>query len=173
MGTEVVDACHDQDTTNLHKCVAYIRDLPYLDNQNLGILVAGALCGRFDHEIGNINVLCHFSSMRIILLSDDCLIKLLPSSHHHEIHIHSAVEGSHCGLVPISGYSNSITTTGLRWNLSDLGRDPSQLLCVSADTEMRFGGLISTSNIVDHDNLILTFFGLYPSKSHDDLWGWH
>lgn len=33
-GTEVVDASHDQDTTDLHKCVAYIRDLPNLKNQN-------------------------------------------------------------------------------------------------------------------------------------------
>ncbi|KAI3449498.1 hypothetical protein Pfo_006163 [Paulownia fortunei] len=134
VGTEAVDASDDQDTTDLHKCVAYIQDLPNLKNQDLCILVAGALGGRFDHEIGNINVLCRFPSMRIILLSDDCLIQLLPSSHHHEIHIQSAVEGPHCGLIPIGGPSKSSTTTGLQWNLSD--------------TEMRFGGLISTSNIV-------------------------
>lgn len=134
LGTEIVDASHDQDTTDLHKCIDYVRDLPNLKNQNICILVAGALGGRFDHEIGNINVLCRFSSTRIILLSDDCLIQLLPSSHHHEIHILPAVEGPHCGLIPIGGSSKSSTTTGLRWNLSD--------------TEMRFGGLISTSNMV-------------------------
>ncbi|KAK6154194.1 hypothetical protein DH2020_013833 [Rehmannia glutinosa] len=133
-GTEVIDASDDQDTTDLHKCVAYIQDLPNLKNQDLCILVAGALGGRFDHEVGNINVLCRFPSMRIILLSDDCFIQLLPSSHHHEIHIQPAVVGPHCGLIPISGPSKSSTTTGLQWNLSD--------------TEMRFGGLISTSNIV-------------------------
>ncbi|KAL0459669.1 UNVERIFIED_CONTAM: Thiamine pyrophosphokinase, partial [Sesamum latifolium] len=78
------------------------------------ILVAGALGGRFDHDIGNINVLCHFPSIRIILLSDDCLIQLLPCSHHHEIHIHSTVEGPHCGLIPIGGPSKRRTTTGLQ-----------------------------------------------------------
>ncbi|CAA2971850.1 thiamine pyrophosphokinase 1 isoform X1 [Olea europaea subsp. europaea] len=134
LGTKIIDASHDQDTTDLHKCVAYIRDLPNLDDQNFCVLVAGALGGRFDHEVGNINVLCFFSTIRIILLSDDCLIQLLPSSHHHEIHIQSSVEGPHCGLIPIGTPSKSTTTTGLQWDLTD--------------TEMRFGGLISTSNIV-------------------------
>lgn len=84
----------------------------------LCILVAGALGGRFDHEVGNINVLYRFSTMRIILLSDDCLIHLLPRTHHHEIHIQSSVEGPHCGLVPIGTPSGSTTTTGLQWDLS-------------------------------------------------------
>ncbi|XP_073143261.1 thiamine pyrophosphokinase 1-like isoform X2 [Henckelia pumila] len=103
----------------------------------LCILVAGALGGRFDHEVGNINVICHFSSTRIVLLSDDCLIQLLPHSHHHEIHIQPSVEGPHCGLVPIGAPSKSTSTTGLEWNLTN--------------TEMRFGVLISTSNIVKED----------------------
>ncbi|KAL0459664.1 UNVERIFIED_CONTAM: Thiamine pyrophosphokinase [Sesamum latifolium] len=81
------------------------------------ILVAGAHGGRSDHEIGNINVLCRFPSMRIILRSDDCFIQLLPCSHHHEIHIESTVEEPHCGVIPISGPSKRSTTTGLQWNL--------------------------------------------------------
>ncbi|CAA0827067.1 Thiamine pyrophosphokinase 1, partial [Striga hermonthica] len=85
----------------------------------LCILVAGALGGRFDHEVGNINVLCRFPNKRIILLSDDCLIQLLPSSCHHEIYIQPSVEGPHCGLIPICGPSKSSTTTGLQWNLCE------------------------------------------------------
>ncbi|KAL3644774.1 cAMP-dependent protein kinase subunit [Castilleja foliolosa] len=134
LGTETIDASDDQDTTDLHKCVAYIQDLPNLKNHKLCILVAGALGGRFDHEVGNINVICRFRNTKIILISDDCLIQLLPSSHHHEIHVQSAVVGPHCGLIPIGGASKTNKTTGLQWDLSD--------------TEMRFGGLISTSNIV-------------------------
>ncbi|KAF3641836.1 Thiamine pyrophosphokinase 2 [Capsicum annuum] len=134
LGTKIIDESQDQDTTDLHKCVAYIRDLLSLEHPNLCILVTGALGGRFDHEMGNINVLCRFPSMRIILLSDDCLIQLLPSTHHHKIHIHSSVEGPHCGLIPIGMVAGSTTTTGLKWNLDN--------------TEMRFGGLVSTSNIV-------------------------
>ncbi|KDP28141.1 hypothetical protein JCGZ_13912 [Jatropha curcas] len=135
LGTKVVDESHDQDTTDLHKCIAYIRDFtPDSDKSNLCILVAGALGGRFDHEAGNINVLYRFSAMRIILISDDCLIYLLPRTHYHEIHIQSSVEGPHCGLIPIGMPSGSTTTTGLQWDLTDM--------------EMRFGGLVSTSNIV-------------------------
>ncbi|KAL0459681.1 UNVERIFIED_CONTAM: Thiamine pyrophosphokinase [Sesamum latifolium] len=116
--TKVVDASHDQHTADLHKCVSYIQDLLSLKNQNICILVAGAHGGRSDHEIGNINVLCRFPSMRIILRSDDCFIQLLPCSHHHEIHIQSTVEGPHCGVIPIGGPSKRSTTTGLQWNLS-------------------------------------------------------
>ncbi|KAK3041501.1 hypothetical protein RJ639_000478, partial [Escallonia herrerae] len=105
----------------------------------LCILVAGALGGRFDHEIGNINVLCRFRTVRIILLSEDCLVQLLPSTHHHEIYVQSSTEGPHCGLVPIGTPSGSTTTTGLQWDLTD--------------TEMRFGGLISTSNIVKEERV--------------------
>lgn len=82
----------------------------------------GALGGRFDHEIGNINVLCHFPATRIILLSDDCLIQLLPGTEHHEIHIQSSVEGPHCGLIPIGTPIGSTTTTGLQWDLSEYYR---------------------------------------------------
>ncbi|KAF3658147.1 Thiamine pyrophosphokinase 2 [Capsicum annuum] len=119
LGTKIIDESQDQDTTDLHKCVACIRDLLSLEHPNLCILVTGALGGRFDHEMGNINVLCRFPSMRIILLSDDCLIQLLPSTHHHKIHIHSSVEGPHCGLIPIGMVAGSTTTTGLKWNLAD------------------------------------------------------
>ncbi|KVH94472.1 Thiamin pyrophosphokinase [Cynara cardunculus var. scolymus] len=178
LGTEIVNNSDDQDTTDLHKCITYVRDfvsdedkpnvsrihfatsnpiskegyigfvclveLLHFANLNtcvffsglqLCILVAGALGGRFDHEMGNVNTLCHFSTTRIILLSDDCLIQLLPSSQRHEIHIQSSVEGPHCGLIPIGAPSGSSTTTGLQWDLDD--------------TEMRFGGLVSTSNIVN------------------------
>ncbi|KDO87274.1 hypothetical protein CISIN_1g047888mg [Citrus sinensis] len=135
LGTKVVDESHDQDTTDLHKCVAYIRDCtPNLEKSNLRILVAGALGGRFDHEAGNINVLYRFSDIRIILLSDDCHIQLLPKTHRHDIYIQSSVEGPHCGLIPIGMPSGSTSTTGLQWDLDN--------------TETRFGGLVSTSNIV-------------------------
>lgn len=140
LGTEVVNEGHDQDTTDLHKCVAFIHDrTPQMELSNLCILVAGATGGRFDHEIGNINVLCRFSTLRIILLSDDCLIFLLPKTLQHEIFVKPSVEGPHCGLIPIGMPSTSTTTTGLQWDLTD--------------TDMRFGGLISTSNIAKEEKI--------------------
>nr|TKW14369.1 hypothetical protein SEVIR_5G163400v2 [Setaria viridis]TKW14371.1 hypothetical protein SEVIR_5G163400v2 [Setaria viridis] len=86
-------------------------------SSQLCVLVTGALGGRFDHEAANINVLYLFSDMRIVLLSDDCLIRLLPKTHHHELYIESSVEGPHCGLFPVGAPSTSTTTTGLKWNL--------------------------------------------------------
>ncbi|XP_050117732.1 thiamine pyrophosphokinase 1-like [Malus sylvestris] len=85
-GTQIINESEDQDTTDLHKCIAYICDsAPNLDKSN------------------------------------------------------SSVEGPHCGLIPIGMPSGSTTTTGLQWDL--------------AETEMRFGGLISTSNIVKGEKI--------------------
>lgn len=140
LGARIVDESEDQDTTDLHKCVSFVlQDAIVGKSDDLCILVAGALGGRFDHEMGNINVLCMFSNIRIVLLSDDCLIQLLPMTHRHEICILSSVEGPHCGLFPIGTASAIATTTGLKWDLND--------------TEMKFGGLISTSNIVSEEKI--------------------
>ncbi|XP_010556746.1 PREDICTED: thiamine pyrophosphokinase 1 isoform X2 [Tarenaya hassleriana] len=119
LGTKVVDESHDQDTTDLHKCISYIHEsTPDHEKSRLHILATGALGGRFDHEAGNINVLYRFSAMKITLLSDDCLIQLLPKTHAHEIHVLSSVEGPHCGLIPIGAPSAKTTTTGLQWDLT-------------------------------------------------------
>ncbi|CAN6468915.1 unnamed protein product [Victoria cruziana] len=140
LGTEIVDESHDQDTTDLHKCVSYVRNCtPDSVKPSLSILVAGALGGRFDHEIGNINVLHRFSDTRVILLSDDSIVYLLPRTHQHEIYIQSSVEGPHCGLFPVGRPSLCTTTTGLQWDLTE--------------SEMGFGGLISTSNIVREEKI--------------------
>ncbi|CAL4893165.1 unnamed protein product [Urochloa decumbens] len=143
LGTKIVDESHDQDTTDLHKCIDFIaKDSSVADKPNLCILVLGALGGRFDHEMGNINVLHLFPNINIILLSDDCLIFLLPRTHTHMIHIERSIEGPHCGLIPIGMPSTSTTTTGLRWNLDN--------------TSMSYGGLVSTSNIVEEDKVTVT-----------------
>lgn len=140
LGCNVIDESHDQDTTDLHKCISHICDLtPESEKPNLCILVTGALGGRFDHEAGNINVLYCFSDVRIILLSDDCLIQLLPITHRHKIHIQSSVVGPHCGLIPVGMPSCHSTTSGLKWNLTN--------------TEMKFGGLVSTSNMITEDTV--------------------
>ncbi|CAL9113160.1 unnamed protein product [Musa acuminata var. zebrina] len=140
LGVKVDDVSYDQDTTDLHKCIAFICDfIPEVDKSNLCILVAGALGGRFDHEAGNLNVLFKFSNIRIVLLSDDCLIQLLPKTHCHEIHIQSSAEGPRCGLIPVGAPSVSTTTTGLRWDLTNAG--------------MSFGGLMSTSNMVREERI--------------------
>lgn len=39
-GTKILDESHDQDTTDLHKCVAYIRDsTPNLEKSNVSYML--------------------------------------------------------------------------------------------------------------------------------------
>ncbi|CAI5990846.1 unnamed protein product [Closterium sp. NIES-64] len=98
------------------------------------VIVVGSLGGRMDHEFGNVNVLHRFRHVSIVLLSEDCQLFLLPAGWRHVIMPHPRWEGPHCGLIPVGEPSHGTTTTGLRWNLSN--------------TPMRFGGLVSTSNLV-------------------------
>ncbi|KAJ7546675.1 hypothetical protein O6H91_08G050200 [Diphasiastrum complanatum] len=134
-GTTVLDKSDDQDTTDLHKCVAFIESsTPDLRSPNLKLIVVGALGGRFDHELANINVLYSFPSLRIVLLSDSTMLLLLPRGFRHEIKVNSSIEGPHCGLIPVGAPSETTTTTGLKWNLDR--------------TAMAFGSLISTCNLV-------------------------
>jgi thiamine pyrophosphokinase len=138
-GVKIIDESHDQDTTDLHKCVIFIRDyVPDLDKNHIKLLVLGGLGGRFDHEAANINVLYTFATvLRIVLLSEESSLTLLPSGYLHEIHVNRSFEGPHCGLVPLGAPSTSTTTTGLHWNLDD--------------TPMAFGSLISTCNLLESD----------------------
>lgn len=151
LGTKVVDESHDQDTTDLHKCISYIiKDhIPSVDKHDMKILVVGALGGRLDHEFGNLNVLHSFSGIRIILLSDENMTYLLSRDFTHKIHIDSSIEGPYCGLVPLGAPSASTTTTGLKWNLEK--------------TPMKFGGLISVCN--QHEDEIVTM-----SSDTDLVW---
>lgn len=135
IGTIVVDESHDQDTTDLHKCISYVlNNHTWNDDKpdQLRILVVGALGGRLDHEFGNLNVVFSFPRNRIILLSDESMAFLLSKEFTHKIHINCAIEGPHCGLIPLGVPSSSTTTTGLKWNLEA--------------TSMEFGGLISVCN---------------------------
>uniref|UniRef100_A0A7I4D3F0 thiamine diphosphokinase n=2 Tax=Physcomitrium patens TaxID=3218 RepID=A0A7I4D3F0_PHYPA len=119
LGTIIIDQSHDQETTDLHKCIRFIKEsTPQLDKTLLKVLVVGALGGRFDHEAANINVLWTFAnSLRIILFSEESSLTLLPTGYVHEIHVDRSFEGPHCGLVPVGAPSLSTTSTGLYWNL--------------------------------------------------------
>ncbi|CAM6099816.1 unnamed protein product [Calypogeia fissa] len=135
LGTTVVDQSYDQETTDLEKSINFVRNSTLeLETGKLKLLAVGALEGRFDHVAAHINVLYKFPSLRIILLSDESLLYLLPKGYSHEISFNTTFEGPHCGLIPFGTTSESTTTTGLQWNLSN--------------TKMSFGSLVSTSNLL-------------------------
>lgn len=143
LGTKILDNSDDQDTTDLWKCLSYVRDsIPDIEKGNVKLLVLGALGGRLDHEFANFNSLFLFRKVRIILLSDESMAFLLPKNYKHEIMVNPSVEGPYCGLIPLSGPSLSTTTTGLKWDLDK--------------SSLQFGGLISTSNMPVSDLVMVT-----------------
>ena len=114
------------------------------DNKKMCVLVLGALGGRFDHDMANINALYkwtkHFDSLT--LLSNENMVQLLEPGRHVIIPDRN-LEGPTCGLIPIGLPVDNITTNGLKWNLSK--------------QTLKFGGLVSTSNrIVDKKIVIDT-----------------
>eukprot|EP00440_Ansanella_granifera_P024429 gb/GFBE01026532.1/.p1 GENE.gb/GFBE01026532.1/~~gb/GFBE01026532.1/.p1 ORF type:complete len:257 (+),score=22.46 gb/GFBE01026532.1/:1-771(+) len=134
-GVDVRDLSHDQDSTDLEKALSVVESLG-CDR----VLVAGKFAGvegRLDHTFGVFNALHKFLSkgLHVALVSDDCCCFLLGPGEH-EIHVTGAADSTtHCGLVPLGGLCESISTRGLQWDMED--------------ASMQFGGLVSTSNLVD------------------------
>jgi len=156
----------DQDCTDLDKCLNYVRQFqieskdPTLSSSSSNsshistssssapsspsstlsaVIIYSAFGGRFDQMIGAIQSLYLHTGGdlgRVVLLSEGNMAELLLPGRH-VIYCHPQLEGigSHCGLLPVGGAARSVSTTGLKWNLDG--------------QSMRFGGLVSSSNIID------------------------
>ncbi|KAG9416234.1 cAMP-dependent protein kinase subunit [Aphanomyces cochlioides] len=149
LGTQVIKD-PDQDSNDLDKCLSLLQnlqeDVKATEASNtpakLNVLVVGAMGGRFDQEMQNINALFQWSSIfdRMTLVSDSTSATLLVPGKH-SIRPNFTVEGRTCGLIPIGGPCKSLTTNGLKWNLTN--------------HETFFGGLVSTSNHVLGDEVLV------------------
>lgn len=131
-GVEIRDLSEDQDTTDVEKALAFAEAAGCRQ-----VVLAGQYAGvdgRLDHTFGLVNALFRAPKMEVAVLGDDSLLLLLRPGRHR-LAVPSAAEAPHCGLVPICGVCERITTTGLRWDMTD--------------ATMEFGGLVSTSNRVD------------------------
>ncbi|CAG8724577.1 20336_t:CDS:2 [Rhizophagus irregularis] len=93
--------------------------------------------GRFDHIMSNIHYLYKLKDERkIYLLSEKNLIFLLDKGKHN-ILCDREIEGPTCGILPIGVQRAILTTTGLKWNITNVTSS--------------FGVMISTSNILIND----------------------
>ncbi|ETW08450.1 thiamine pyrophosphokinase [Aphanomyces invadans] len=154
----------DQESNDLDKCLTLLQalqgDLASNDQGEpikLNVLVVGAMGGRFDQEMQNVNALFQWQRFRpqrfaksnplfmarssifhrMTLVSDSTSAVLLAPGKHC-IRPNFDVEGRKCGLIPIGGSCERLTTHGLKWNLTN--------------HSTVFGGLVSTSNhVLDHE----------------------
>lgn len=143
-----------QESNDLDKCLELIFDLQQQrEDERFAVVIFGALGGRFDQEMQNLNALFrwHGRFQQLTLLSEDTSARLLLPGFHHVIEPNFDFETRTCGLIPIDGPCTSTTTTGLKWNL--------------AGQEMRFGGLISSSNHVDDAHTVV-----HVENSHPLIW---
>ena len=134
-GCLTVDLSHDQDTTDLHKAVTWLerdyeRDGDDRQTRRRRVLVAGALGGRFDHEMAHLSCLHAFADTEIVLLGRTSTARLIPKGVTVIVPDADA-EGPTCGLFPVVGPA-TVSTSGLRWNLDA--------------RVLTFGTNISTSN---------------------------
>ena len=96
-------------------------------------MVAGALGGRFDHEMAHLSCLHAFADTEIVLVGRTSTARLIPEGVT-TIVPDAEAEGPTCGLFPMRGPA-TVSTSGLRWNLDR--------------QTLAFGTCISTSNRID------------------------
>ncbi|KAK7033068.1 thiamine pyrophosphokinase [Favolaschia claudopus] len=133
LGVPVVED-DDQDSTDLMKCVSAIQDKEGVEGKvEYDIVLLGGLSGRLDQTIHTLSYLYKLRQVRkhVFAVTDDNVGWVLDAGEHI-IHIDHSVLGPTCGLLPVGVSSTMLSTTGLRWNLTDC--------------ESSFNGLVSTSN---------------------------
>ena len=116
------------------------RPSPHLSSHpSIPLPSAGALGGRLDHTLSNISTLHACRDVNLVLCGEGNLTRLVRAGATR-ILPDRAREGPTCGLLPTAGPAVA-SSRGLRWNLDH--------------TPMRFGGLVSSSNIIDGDEVLV------------------
>eukprot|EP00118_Oscarella_pearsei_P012346 m.90370 g.90370 ORF g.90370 m.90370 type:complete len:246 (+) comp36644_c0_seq3:12-749(+) len=128
------DTC--QDSTDFTKCVRELfRQRATGKIKFDTILVLCSTDGRLDHILAIVQTLYLTHRMEpdtaIVLVCSNSLSFLMQPGEH-VINVKSNLRGDWCGLIPIGQPCESVTTSGLKWNLSN--------------QRLAFGELISTSN---------------------------
>jgi thiamine pyrophosphokinase len=118
----------------LTKCVSALEEKEKAeDSQQYHIILLGGLSGRLDQTIHTLSYLHKLrkTRQRVFAVTDENVGWVLDAGEH-EIEIDHGILGQTCGLLPVGIDSTILSTSGLKWNLTD---------CPSS-----FDGLVSTSN---------------------------
>jgi thiamine pyrophosphokinase len=128
----------DQDNTDLGKCLDFIQS-KYGGNFD-NIFILGAFGGRFDHVMGNLNFSFKYQEYEKLILLGDGNYGIILREGENEILPNFDIETKQCSIVPMFGKA-VLTTEGLKWNMNNA---PSE-----------FGGLVSTSNIIAEEKVLI------------------
>ena len=126
----------EQDSHDFEKCLRWLQVQQEAtgSKQPYSVVAYGAFGGRLDQQMANLNMLFRrdFQCFERFVLLDHHSLALLLAPGAHAIEPCLDVEDGKCGLIPMGGACEAVTTQGLKWNLEGDG--------------LAFGSLVSSSN---------------------------